>query len=254
MEERYKTGAGGHPEAYDALGRYTSEDIEKFLKVANQSRPSPPAKLHKITPEANNKFSKILDHLPGITQAEKGVYKSLFDWEGGDKVNPQNGSVGGILKRTLENLKERFKPSEESVKRGKLTLDDISKVYRAYFDDSLKNVGGHKALDELFKQSKESQFVTNAVADTIFQNGPAGGPTAIRLAILDKDADLDHQKYMDKKAWEKLLYLARDPVDHATLLNRISDGRKEVQYRNVNKGKGNIEEGLLERYRYFRGY
>ncbi|MBF0141056.1 MAG: hypothetical protein HQL74_12350, partial [Magnetococcales bacterium] len=90
-----------------------------------------------------------MDTLPGITQAEKGVYKSFFDWEGGDKANPKNGSVGGILKGTLENLKELFKPSEESVKRGKLTLDDISKVYRVYFDDSLKRVGGHNVLIQL---------------------------------------------------------------------------------------------------------
>ncbi|MBF0422337.1 MAG: hypothetical protein HQL73_05030 [Magnetococcales bacterium] len=245
-----KTGGGGQCQDYDERDRYSGkgndsdfptptqkpadperERYDKAIKqLCNNRVGSPSSELRNISKAERDQFAATLDRVfPGIKKGEKNTYLRMFDHEGGMKENigrDKDGKKivramsGGIKSGTLKELvrNKLFKESKETMAGGKLTMVGVAKAYRGYFDYSLKSVGGHQALEALSEKSGNQVF-TALVADTLYQQGIAGGATIIRGA-LEPNSPVK-RGVMDAQTWSRLLDVAGNKSRQPELNNMI---------------------------------
>jgi len=166
---------------------------------APATSPSPPVALPKrTTTEANpdvpayrkdvflkqkgawEEYNRSVGKLPGITPTEKTILPQIFAAEGGIRNDPDSSASSGILQGSLDRAKKSGKiPGIENAQRpADLTVPQRAAVAKFYFDDTLRTVGGGKALDTIGDKKAAGAF-----ADTIFRHGRRKGSEIIQDAV-----------------------------------------------------------------------
>lgn len=111
----------------------------------------------------------------------------IYAEEGGRIRDPQGkgATVGGITEMTLQQMqKDGLLPDLPAHARPEnLTPDQQVQVYRAYFDQGFRHVGGARALEQL------DPDLAHAVADAMFMHGGSGGMKFVQEAIASTGID-----------------------------------------------------------------
>ena len=179
----------------------------------------------------------------------KNALGEIFAAEGGFKDDRSGGTAhAGITDGALEQAKT-IDPSLDGIARAKdLTEAQVSKAYKAIFDDNLRRYGGAEAL-ETIKDPKTAA----AFADTLFMHGPNGGAKIVKDATNNAIRELTPQQ-------RQLLGVSElggqtGPKDTLDAMRRLSNGghgallRNRIASRRESFAKS---EGARKRINHFR--
>ncbi len=176
--------------------------------------------------------SAIRQQLPG-QQALGTAIGRIYAEEGGRIRDPNGTAVGGITETTLQDMQGKglLPGLPKDAKPGDLTPDQQIQVYRAYFDQNLRHVGGAKALEQL------DPDLAHAVADAMFMHGSSGGMAAIQDAIRETgiDPNIKVDGGMGPQTFGALKKANEDPKLRDLLQNTIAEQR--IRGRELNEGE-----------------
>lgn len=166
--------------------------------------------------------SAIQQHLPGQPSQGTAIGR-IYAEEGGRVRDPNGTAVGGITERTLQDMlgKGLLPGLPKDAKPDDLTPEQQVQVYRAYFDQNFRHVGGAKALEQL-----DPDFA-HAVADAIFMHGSSGGMRFVQDAIRETKVDpvIKTDGGMGPQTFRALKKANDDPKLREALQNAIADQR-----------------------------
>jgi len=166
--------------------------------------------------------SAIRQQLPGQHALGTAIGR-IYAEEGGRIRDPNGTAVGGITEQTLQDMQGKglLPGLPKDAKPGDLTPDQQVQVYRTYFDQNLRNVGGAKALEQL------DPDLAHAVADAMFMHGSSGGMKAIQDAIRESgiDPNIKVDGGLGPQTFGALKKANDDPRLRDVLQNAIADRR-----------------------------
>lgn len=151
----------------------------------------------------------------------------IYAEEGGRIRDPQGkgATVGGITETTLQQMqKDGLLPDLPAQARPEdLTPDQQVQVYRAYFDQGFRHVGGARALEQL------DPDLAHAVADAMFMHGSSGGMKFVQDAIRQTgtDSKIESDGGMGPQTFAALRKANGDPKLRAALQDQIVNLRLE---------------------------
>ncbi|MBF0285668.1 MAG: hypothetical protein HQL51_14550 [Magnetococcales bacterium] len=183
-----KTGGGGKCQEYATnSGRYGTDEEGRPIPVSMLPRmpiPRIPGFRGEVfrSPrkvEERVRFAQAVLSLTDVSQEEINAYMDIFAAEGGMALNG-SGAFAGIQQDVLDHLIDGgFLPGiAKGTRNTDLTIEQVAQVYRAYFDDVFRTIGGHDALNRM-----GSDEFARAAADTLLQHGRYGGTVLIQIAI-----------------------------------------------------------------------
>lgn len=112
-----------------------------------------------------------VDHLPGITPAERRAYQEIFIAEGGCRIEGGRPAARELVPVTLDEVIARCRLARAGATPLAFPpLDARAAAYRAYFDRVLRAIGGRAALAGLAQPEAAAAF-----ADTVFLHGGIRG-------------------------------------------------------------------------------
>jgi hypothetical protein len=163
-------------------------------------------------------FNKAADRLPEAGENQKFTLGQIFAAEGGTAKDPESNASSGILQNTLDSARKRVPGLESAKTPSDLTLDQRTAVMKDYFDQSLRTIGGARALDAL--PSKEAAA---AFGDAIYRHGPGDGAEAIQRAInaVEKGRVAEDGK-MGPETFKAFQTMANEPKAQSKLLYYLS--------------------------------
>ena len=132
-----------------------------------------------------------------LSSAEKKAFQDILAAEGGMQHGPSGSAMGGILRVTLHNLRDKGYIDDVVQKHGRevkpihLDMQDLKSVYKGYFDDVLESAAKGHTTRNPGNPKRGSQILdmigdkntASAVADTLFRDGSGQGTTYIQKAI-----------------------------------------------------------------------
>jgi hypothetical protein len=225
---------------------------------------------------ARIKFDGAIGNLDGVTDTERFAYKEIFDAEGDILTDEKTGASSGITRKTLREAQKKVPELAGLKDPTDLTINQRAAFYRWYFDDALKGVGGHAALDEVGGKDTAA-----AVADTLFRHGQDVGSRAVQEAVNDvidklpeerrRELGLDHvdvDGVIGSRTFSAIQTIVGNGSDagfrHALSLRRLEPAvQDKVNEAEQEKGRtltpeeirhGNFspDRGDIERFRHFR--
>ena len=134
----------------------------------------------KNQPKSWPTWTQLIGGLPNLHSTEKRAYMEIFAAEGGNRLDPGSDAMSGITKTTINRAvdKRHVKGIKFGTEPKTLSLEERSRLYRAYFDHAFDKIDGSRAFGRIADPEAAS-----AVADTLFRHGRNGGGTLIRKAI-----------------------------------------------------------------------
>ena len=189
-------------------------------------------------------FQRAADQEPDISRRRRDIYATIFAWEGGAQKHPESTAYGGILQPTLDGLRDqgRLQGIPPNARPQDLAVEDLPKVYDAYFDDSFKGLGGSNVLDDI-----PDEDVATAIGDTLFRHPYKKSRTAIQRAV-NKVADekIEVDGIFGSGTLKQVNNISKDTKKRRRFLNALSEARKEI----VNKPEEDLG-GDRMRFNYF---
>lgn len=179
------------------------------------------------------------------TRSENRSYLEVFAAEGG--LLPAGKTKAGIEEGTLNFMRRPNRLS--AVPRGKkpteLTIPEIAVVYRDYFNDVLRTIGGSGGLGKISDERGAAAF-----ADAMFKDGRGAGARNIQRAINDI---APRRTAIDGAMGPQTLAAFREVAakDLSRTLNALADRRIE-HARVIYKDDPVTLKGVIERINHFR--
>lgn len=170
--------------------------------------------------------SAIRQQLPG-QPAQGTAIGRIYAEEGGKVRDPAGTAVGGITADTLKDLQDKGLLSglPANARPDDLTPDQQVQVYRAYFDQGFRHVGGAKALEQL------DPDLAHAVADAMFMHGSSGGMKFVQEALVSTGIDpkIKADGGMGPQSFAALKKANEDPALRDKLQDRIARLRLDAK-------------------------
>ncbi|TAN65370.1 MAG: hypothetical protein EPN20_07665 [Magnetospirillum sp.] len=173
-------------------------------------------------PGAWQGFNTAVTGLPEPGDAEAFSYGEIFAAEGGVAVDRKTFASSGIMPATLDALRGRIPGLGGGIAPANLTYGQRAAFYRAYFDDALRSVGGHRALE-----AAGNPFAASALADTLFRFGASGGTRLLQSAmdkVMPGGVGIDGR--MGPGTFGVFREFASDPARRGPLLEALYNVRK----------------------------
>lgn len=228
-------------------GGPSAEDKKKTPKAEEQEKhvtplvPLPDAKKEVFKNNDDwERFNDLVAERPGSNGTEQVIYPLIFAWEGGF-AEGKNGAYGGITRSLLELAQapgkiasaEKTVPGIGDVENpSDLSKEQVVRLYRWYFDDTLQHVGGHTALEDV-----GNPYAATALADTLFNLGAKDATPMIIQAINDTRRDMGLAPisrfsssgkeiiWVSKGVLDAYKELASDPNTCGKLLDHLKERR-----------------------------
>jgi lysozyme family protein len=162
----------------------------------------------------------------GISGPEARAFQEIFAAEGGRREDPRGAASSGITQGTLDDLIARGKVGgiTSGTRPSQLSPDQRVDVYRGYFEDVMRGVGGSGALARIGDEDAAAAF-----GDTLFRHGRKGGTEAIQRAI---NGVAPGAVTVDGRIGPATLgafdRLAHDPATRRRLLDALADERTKL--------------------------
>ncbi len=178
-------------------------------------------------------WNALLERDKGLGSAHRKAFSEIYAFEGGMRSPTGGSACGGIVQKTLNDLKnEGFLPElasgKEKVKTSDLTQSQILTVYKAFFNDKFKGAAitaklapdkGYTLLDTIGDDEVAAVF-----ADTLFRNNAGAVIEAINKTLstnMVNDFTAGTQKF------NNLRTIAEDPKKKRDFLNTLGEIRDE---------------------------
>lgn len=159
--------------------------------------------------------------------ALRGALGRIYAEEGGRIRDPDDTAVGGLTAGTLRELQGKglLPGLPKTVTPQSLTPDQQIAAYRAYLDQTMRHVGGAKALEGL-----DPDF-THAIADAVFMHGNEGGMRIVQQAIRDSgiEPSIKVDGGMGPQTFNALKRANEDPSLREALQNKFADVRSGLK-------------------------
>ena len=143
-----------------------------------QTPPAWRAEVFRNQPGAWAGFNAAVRQLPQASETENFVYGQIYAAEGGNARDPRGSASSGILQRTLDHARARVPGLDGANTPSDLNAQQRAAIYRDYFDQAMRTVGGHEALNRV-----DNREAAAALADVLFRFGPGDGARIIQQAI-----------------------------------------------------------------------
>ena len=174
----------------------------------------------------NQSQSALQRQLPD-SPALRGALGRIYAEEGGRIRDPNDTAVGGLTAGTLKHLQDNdlLPGLPKNASPQSLTPDQQITAYRAYLDQTMRHIGGAKALEAL-----DPDFA-HAIADAVFMHGSTGGMEAVQQAINQSgmDSSIKIDGGMGPKTFDALKRVNNDPALREALQNKIADVRENLK-------------------------
>jgi peptidoglycan hydrolase-like protein with peptidoglycan-binding domain len=159
--------------------------------------------------------------------ALRGALGRIYAEEGGRIRDPNDTAVGGLTAGTLRDLRQKglLPGLPKTATPQSLSPDQQITAYRAHLDQTMRHVGGAKALEDL-----DPDFA-HAIADAVFMHGSVGGVRVVQRAIgaSGVESGIDVDGGMGAQTFSALKRANDDPALREALQNRIADIRERLQ-------------------------
>lgn len=141
--------------------------------------PIPAYKEKSVRPDDWTAFQRSLRRLQGIGPNALSALGRTFAEEGGMEPNVDSGAVAGIMPETFDEIKRsgRIPELANIASVGQLTPELAASIYVDIANQRLRTVGGIAALEQI------NQGASDALYDSLFQHGGAGGTGFVQDAI-----------------------------------------------------------------------
>lgn len=214
-----------------------AQSVDTPTRAGSKSEPAqilvPPHKTaifaRKENQGAADGFDREVEKLIPSGTNQHDALLHLYIEEGGRVADPASGAVGGILPGTLDDMRARdWLPDLPSgLGPRDLSPGQQAYVYRAYFDDVLKPVGGAQALEKLNAE------LARALADSLFLDGRAVGTGFLQEALKRSGANVVVDGKMGPQTFAAFETMGRDPETRDRLLRHIVDARIDGKQRSA---------------------
>ena len=204
------------------------------LQTSIQTMPIPTYREQVFLPRQKEwmDWQRSVAGLAGVTPNEFRSYAEIFAAEGGRKVNSNSGAIAGILPETLADLRARGKlPTiQQGTFMSPLRESEIASVYRAYFDDALRTIGGHMALAGLPDSETAAAF-----ADAMFRHGRRNGARVVQRAINNvAQGTVTEDGRMGPQTFNAYRALTANPATRQRLLDSLANERIRISQNSPN--------------------
>ncbi|MBF0284372.1 MAG: hypothetical protein HQL51_07920 [Magnetococcales bacterium] len=209
-------------------------------EAAPEELPTPefPSALNRLMSRSEwDRFSGILNQIPGMDAILKEAMMPTIGFEGGSTVNRE--VVMGLSPRTVADPDVRNRLSAEIWKKAPSQMEDLErvKVMIAKLDANLKDAGGLRAIRNQFTHPK----LLAVVLDSLYQHGPVGGAQMLRgvADVFHGRAEVVTNDYLSANTATELKALFEDPSTQHAMMNNIFARRSlwaELNYPEMTRG------------------